>query len=109
MRRFQLSLPRAGLLVLGLIALAALWLVRPMWHGFALLFWTSPVVWLPPVLVLLAGGVVLRRSTQWRTLEDLQTPRRPDARLVAFPIAAFVLLVTGSAFNGALVLSLIHI
>ncbi len=103
MRRLELTPARAGLLILGLVALAGLWLVRPVWHGFALLFWTSPVVWLPPVLVLLAGGVVLRRSTQWRTLEDLQTPRRPDAKLLAFPITAFVLLVLGSAFNGALV------
>jgi hypothetical protein len=49
--------------------------------------------------------LALRRSTQWRTLEDLQTPRRPDPRLIAFPIVAFVLLVAGSAFNGALISS----
>ncbi len=103
MRRLEPTPPRVALAVLVVVALAALWLVRPLWHGFALLFWTSPVVWLPPVLVLLAGGVALRRATQWRTLEELQTPRRPDAKLLAFPIAAFVLLVAGSAFNGALI------
>ncbi len=103
MRRFQLTPPRAAILVLGALVLVGLWLVRPIWHGFALLIWTSPVVWLPPVLVLLAGAVALRHSMEWRTLEDLQTPRRPDPRLFAFPIAAFVLLVAGSAFNGALI------
>jgi len=103
MRRTQLTPSRAALLVLGALALAGLWLVRPVWHGFALLFWTSPIVWLPPVLMLLAGGVALRRSTQWRTLEELQTPRRPDPKLLAFPAAAFVLLVAGSAVNGALI------
>ncbi len=103
MRRPPLTPPRIGLLLVGILALVGLWLLRPIWHGFALLFWTSPIVWLPPVVVLALGGVALRRSTQWRTLEDLQTPRRPDPRLVAFPIAAFVLLVAGSAFNGALI------
>ena len=103
MRRPDLSLPRAAFVVLGALALGALWLVRPIWHGFALLFWTSPIVWLPPVLVLVAGAFALRRSTQWRTLEELQTPRRPDSKLLVFPIVAFVLLVTGSAFNGALI------
>ncbi|MCW3012680.1 MAG: hypothetical protein JWO90_3084 [Solirubrobacterales bacterium] len=105
MRRPQVTPPKAALALLAVVVVVGLWLVRPMWHGFALLFWTSPIVWLPPVVVLLAGGVALRRSTQWRTLEDLQTPRRPDPRLVAFPIIAFVLLVAGSAFNGALIAS----
>lgn len=102
MRRLPLSPSRAAFVVLGVLVLGALWLVRPVWHGFALLFWTSPIVWLPPVLVLIAGGFALRRSTQWRTLEELQTPRRPDSKLLAFPIVAFVLLVAGSSFNGAL-------
>lgn len=103
MRRSQLTPPRAALVVLGGLALVGLWLVRPIWHGFALLIWTSPIVWLPPVLVLLAGAFALRHSTQWRTLEDLQSPRRPDPKLFAFPVVAFVLLVLGSAFNGALI------
>ena len=103
MRRPPLTPPRIALLAVAVVALVGLWLVRPIWHGFALLFWTSPVVWLPPVLVLIAGAVALRRSTQWRTLEELQTPRRPDARLLAFPIAAFVLLIVGSGANGALI------
>ncbi len=103
MRRIQLSPSRAAVLVLGVLALAGLWLVRPVWHGFALLFWTSPIVWVPPVLVLIAGAFALRRSTQWRTLEELQTPRRPDSKLLVFPTLAFVLLVAGSAFNGALI------
>jgi len=103
MRRSRITPSRLLFVVPALVVLGGLWLVRPVWHGFALLFWTSPIVWLPPVLVLLAGGVALRRSTQWRTLEELETPRRPDGKLIAFPIAAFVLLVGGSAFNGALI------
>ncbi|MBA2348935.1 MAG: hypothetical protein H0V81_11635 [Solirubrobacterales bacterium] len=103
MRRPEITPPRAGLAVLAVLVLVGLWLIRPMWHGIALLFYTAPIVWLPPLMVLVIGAVALRRSTQWRTLEDLEVGRRPDQRLVAFPIVAFVLLVLGSAFNGALV------
>ena len=103
MRRPEITPSRAGLAVLFVVVLVGLWLVRPLWHGIAMLFYTAPVVWLPPLVVLLIGAVALRRSTQWRTLEDLEVGRRPDQRLIAFPIAAFVLLVLGSAFNGALV------
>ncbi len=103
MRRPEITVPRAGFALLTILVLVGLWLVRPMWHGIALLFYTAPVVWLPPLVVLLVGAVALRRSTQWRTLEDLEVGRRPDQRLVAFPVIAFLLLVLGSAFNGALV------
>ena len=103
MRSSLLTPQRGALALVAMLALVGLWLVRPVWHGFALLFWTSPIVWAPPVLVLLAGAVALRRATQWRTLEELQTPRRPDPRLLAFPVIAFVLLVAGSALNGALI------
>ena len=103
MRSAAITPPRVGVAVLGLVVLVALWFVRPIWHGLAILVWTAPIVWLPPVVVLLIGLLVLRRSTQWRTLEELQTPRRPDQKLVVFPIIAFLLLVLGSAFNGAFV------
>ncbi len=102
MRRSPPTPSRVAAAVAVLVALVVLWLVRPLWHGFAWFFWASPLVWVPPVLVLVAGTVALRRSTRWRTLEDLESGRRPDPRLVAFPIVAFVLLVGGSAFNGAL-------
>ncbi len=105
MRRPLVTPTSAGLLLAGAVALVVLWLVRPLWHGLAMLFWTSPVVWLPPLVVLAIGLWVLRRSTQWRTLEELENPRRPDPKLIAFPIAAFLLLIIGSAANGALISS----
>jgi hypothetical protein len=96
---------RLALLLVGLVVAAALlWLVRPVWQGFALALWVSPLVWLPPLVLLVVGVVVLRRSTQWRTIEDLQSGgRRPPAWLAGFPIAAFVLFVLGGALQGSLV------
>jgi len=88
----------------GLIALAVLWLVRPVWHGFAMFLWTSPIVWLPPVLVLAAAAYLLRRSRRsWTTLEDLKQGVRPPAWLAAFPVLAFVLLLLGGSLQGPLV------
>jgi hypothetical protein len=88
-----------------LVAAFALWLVRPVWHGLAIVFWTAPLLWLPPLVVLGVGAVAWRRNVAWRTLEDLQTPRRPAPWLLAFPMAAFVLFVLGGALNGSLVAS----
>ena len=91
-------------IVLGIVALVALWLVRPIWHGLAMFFWTAPIVWLPPLLLLAAGTVLFRRSRRsWTTLEDLRSGVRPPAWLIAFPALAFVLFVFGSALNGPLV------
>jgi hypothetical protein len=90
--------------VAGLVVLAVLWLVRPVWHGLALALWTTPLVWLPPLAILAAGAVALRRSTTWRTIEDLESGgRRPPAWLAAFPIAAFVVFVLAGALHGTLV------
>jgi hypothetical protein len=88
-----------------LVAALCLWLVRPVWHGLAMLLWTSPLLWVPPLLVLAVGSVALRRNLAWRTLEDLQTPRRPAPWLLAFPAVAFALFVLGGALNGSLVAS----
>jgi hypothetical protein len=91
-------------IVLGVVVLIALWLVRPIWHGLAMFFWTKPIVWLPPLLLLAIGGVLFRRSRRsWTTLEDLRSGVRPPAWLVAFPVLAFVLFVFGAALNGPLV------
>ncbi|MEA2168820.1 MAG: hypothetical protein QOF76_2120, partial [Solirubrobacteraceae bacterium] len=49
-------------LLLAIVALVVLWLVRPIWHGLAMFFWTAPIVWLPPLALLVAGAVLLRRS-----------------------------------------------
>jgi hypothetical protein len=95
---------RAVPIVFAIVALVALWLVRPIWHGLAMFVWTEPLVWLPPVALLVAGGVLLRRSQRnWTTLEDLRTGVRPPTWLLAFPALAFVLFIFGAALNGPLV------
>jgi len=91
-------------IALAVIALVALWLVRPMWHGIALFVWTSPFVWLGPLLILVAGAVLLRRSQRsWTTLEDLSKGVRPPGWLIAFPVGAFVLFIIAASFSGPLV------
>jgi hypothetical protein len=91
-------------IVAGVAALVVLWLVRPVWHGLAMFFWTQPVVWLPPILLLVAGAVLLRRSRRnWTTLEDLRAGVRPPAWLAAFPVVAFVYLLVASSLHGPLV------
>ena len=88
----------------GIIALATLWLTRPLWHGIVLFFWTAPIVWLVPLAVLALGAFLLRRSQRsWTTLEDLRSGVRPPRWLIAFPIAAFLLFVFGASLNGPLV------
>ena len=91
-------------IVLGLVALVLLWLVRPIWHGLAMFFWTAPLVWLPPLLLLAVGGLLLRRSRRsWTTLEDLRAGVRPPPWLFAFPALAFVLFILGGALQAPLV------
>src|SRR3954447_19482737 len=95
---------RAVPIVFAIVALVALWLVRPIWHGLAMFVWTEPLVWLPPVALLVAGGVLLRRAQRtWTTLEDRRTGVRPPTWLLAFPALAFVLFIFGAALNGPLV------
>jgi hypothetical protein len=90
--------------VVAVVALALLWLVRPLWHGVAMFVWTEPIVWLAPLLLLVAGGVLLRRSQRsWTTLEDLRSGVRPPTYLFAFPVLAFVVFVLGAALNAPLV------
>jgi hypothetical protein len=90
--------------VLALVALVVLWLVRPIWHGLAMFFWTEPLVWLAPLLLLGAGAWLLRRSQRsWTTLEDLRSGVRPPTYLFAFPALAFFVFVFAAALNGPLV------
>lgn len=90
-------------IVLGLLALVVLWLVRPIGHGLVLFFWTAPLVWFPPLALLLAGYIILRRRRRsWMTLEELRQGVRPPGWLLAFPVLAFVLLILGSALQNAL-------
>ena len=90
-------------IVLGLLVLAALWFIRPVWHGLALFLWTAPIVWFPPLVLLVIGYVILRRRRKgWTTLEELRQGVRPPVWIAAFPIAAFFLLVLGGSLQGAL-------
>ena len=91
-------------IVAGIVVLVVLWLIRPIWHGLAMFFWTAPIVWLPPLLLLGAGVVLLRRSRRsWATLDDLRAGVRPPVWLIAFPALAFLLFVLGAGFEGPLV------
>ena len=104
MRRPQLPTVHPLPIAMAIVALVLLWLVRPIWHGLAMFFWTAPIVWLPPLLVLATGAVLLRRSRRsWTTLEDLASGVRPPAWLIAFPVLAFFAFVFGAALKGPLV------
>ena len=99
-------LPKINPLVLAVavVALVVLWLIRPIWHGLAMFVWTQPLVWLAPLLLLIAGAVLLRRSQRsWKTLEDLRSGVRPPTYLFAFPALAFFAFIFAAAFNGPLV------
>jgi hypothetical protein len=99
-RRIRRPVP----IVAGVVALAVLWLVRPIFHGLAMFFWTEPLAWLPPVAVLVAGLVLLRRSRRgWKTLDDLREGMRPPPYLIAFPVVAFVLFILGTSLQAPLV------
>ncbi len=107
-----------GLIVLLPVLLFGWW-VRPIFHGLVMFFYTSPIVWLPPIAIL-AIGFAVRRSRRAqpdvlseRDLKQLTReggPRRlrlaghrlpsVDVRLLAgLAFAAFVL---GAAFKGPL-------
>jgi len=45
-----------------LLPLVVLWLVRPLFHGLVMFFWTSPIVWLPPLTVIAIGALARRRA-----------------------------------------------
>jgi len=49
--------------VVTLVALALVWFLRPLFHGLAMVVWTRPLAWLPPLLVLLVGlGLLAARA-----------------------------------------------
>ncbi|HMJ36938.1 MAG TPA: hypothetical protein VK501_23735 [Baekduia sp.] len=91
----------ALLTALGLVALAILWYFRPWFHGLVMFFWTAPLVWLPPVVIL---GAFLAR--QWHVRRDIVRRIRAGGRpraLVAVPLVAFLSFVLFASLNGPLV------
>ena len=47
-------------LIVLLLVLLFLWWVRPIFHGLVMFFYTSPIVWLPPIAILAIGFGVRR-------------------------------------------------
>ena len=91
-------------IVIAVVLLVVAWFVRPFFHGLAMAFWTSPIVWFPPLVLLIVGAVLYRRSRRsWTTLDDLRRGVRPPAWIYAFPVAAVLLFILGGTLQSALV------
>src|SRR5215210_3762520 len=69
-------------LIVVLLVLLFLWWVRPIFHGLVMFFYTSPIVWLPPIAIL-AIGFAIRRSRGSRLSKrdlELLTGREDEER-----------------------------
>jgi hypothetical protein len=100
---------------LGLVLLF-LWWVRPIFHGFAMFFYTAPIVWFPPIAILIAGFAVRRYRRPKLSRRDLELlsggegdgPREGAARYIpsvgvgVLAGLAFVAFLFGAAFHGPL-------
>src|SRR4029450_12936232 len=104
-----------GLVALGLVLLFFWWL-RPAFHGLVMFFYTSPIVWFPPLAILAIGfwGRRYRRpKLSRRDLELLSggegngshggaRRRIPSVGVGVVAGPAFFAFVLGAAFNGPL-------
>jgi hypothetical protein len=106
----------------GLVALLSvllvLWWLRPVFHGLVMFFYTSPIVWFPPIAILAIGFGIrrFRRSKLSRRDLDLLTGRVDDeangsvlrhlpsvgAGAAVIAGLAFLSFVLGAAFKGPL-------
>ncbi len=68
-------------LVAGLVALGVLWLIRPVFHGIVLFFFVNPLVWLPPLAVLVIWGV----TTTLAGARDPWAQSRTPAVMARYP------------------------
>src|SRR6266508_3041369 len=59
-------------LVALLLVLLFLWWVRPVFHGFVMFFYTSPIVWFPPIAILVIGFAVRRYRRPKLSKRDLE-------------------------------------
>jgi hypothetical protein len=93
-----------------------LWWLRPVFHGFVMFFYTSPIVWFPPLAILAIGFAVRRYRRPRLSRRDLEVlsgregdesnggARRylPSAGVGVVLGMAFAAFVLGAAFQGPL-------
>jgi len=88
---------------IGAVVLAAVvWFLRPFFHGIAMFFWTAPLVWFPPVVVVLLGVALAARGRRRITVENIVAPRRGSPALLAAGVVAVVLFLVLGVVNGPL-------
>jgi len=86
----------------GAVALALVgWFLRPLFHGPAMFLWTAPLVWVPPVVVILLGALVAFRGRRRITVANIVSPRS-SGPLIGFAVAALVLFFLLGIANGPL-------
>jgi hypothetical protein len=73
----------AAAVIGSIVVLAGLFFLRPVFHGLAMFFWTRPVVWLPPAVIVLVGLAVVVARAPRRTRPPGEGPagRATDPRL----------------------------
>ena len=87
----------------GAVAVLALvWFLRPFFHGLAMFLWTAPLVWFPPLVVLLVGAAIAVRGRRRITVENIVAPRRGSPALLAAGVVAVVLFLVLGVVNGPL-------
>ena len=104
-------------LVVLLLVLLFLWWVRPIFHGLVMFFYTSPIVWFPPLAILAIGFGIRRFRGSKLSKRDLELliggerddPDEPGLRLPSVGAGAgviaglaFVSFVLGAAFKSPL-------
>src|SRR5438552_11100502 len=60
-----------GLVGLVLVLLV-LWWLRPIFHGLVMFFYTSPIVWFPPIAILAIGFAIRRYRRPKLSNRDLE-------------------------------------
>lgn len=95
--------PRAlAPVALAVVALAVVaWFLRPLFHGPAMFLWTAPLVWVPPVALLVIGALVAFRGRRKITVENIVSPRS-SGPLIGFAVAALILFFLLGIANGPL-------
>ena len=88
---------------IGFVVVVALaWFFRPWLHGLAMFLWTAPLVWFPPLVVLLVGAAFALRGRRRITVENIVRPRHGVPALIRAAIVAAVLFLVLGIANGPL-------